>query len=302
MKWLQKRAKTLRKDVKKQQMTNALRGEQEVDQATNPEDFWASNEVKGDVNNILQKAQRCTITSNEHITVLAYLAAILIFKNSQRPGVVENMTIDEYKKSRKDGDKNVIRVLKHKTAASTGPANIVVDVTCMKTMSQYHHYIRAKITAQNEELSKLFFLTSNGNAFKKISETVQKVAERYSITVPTTSLHRKAVKTAAHCHDITEGKMRALNRHMSHSDATSSKFYQLPAAKKAVDVYNTIKTLSNKIFFTQSEDRLLIKEWPLSKASTPSLELCRQIIKRHKMQRTEKQLQDHWITLSKRVF
>ena len=96
--------------------------------------------------------------------------------------------------------------------------------------------------------------------------------------------------------------MRALNRHMSHSDATSSKFYQLPAAKNAVDVYNTIKTLSNKTFFTQSEDRLLIKEWPLSKASTPSLELCCQIIKRRKMQRTEKQLQDRWITLSKRVF
>ena len=157
MKWLQKRAKTLRKDVRKQQMTNALCGEEEVDHATNPEDFWANNEVKGDVNNILQKAQSSNINSNEHLTVLAYLAAILMFKNSQRPGVVENMTMDEYKKSRKDGDKTVIRVMKHKTAASTGLANIVVDATSMETMRQYCQCIRMKITAQNEELSKLFF-------------------------------------------------------------------------------------------------------------------------------------------------
>ena len=137
-------------------MTNALRGE-EVDHATNLEDFWANNEVKGYVNNILQKAQSSNINSNEHLTVLAYLAAILMFKNSQRPGVVENMTMDEYKKSRKDGDKTVIRVMKHKTAASTGPANIVVDATSMETMRQYCQCIRMKITAQNEELIKLFF-------------------------------------------------------------------------------------------------------------------------------------------------
>ena len=65
-----------------------------VDHATNPHDFWANNEVKGDVNKILQKAQSNNITSNEHLIVLAYLAAILMFKNSQRPGVVEDMTMD----------------------------------------------------------------------------------------------------------------------------------------------------------------------------------------------------------------
>jgi len=300
LKWLQKRAKTLRKDLKKQQMVNALRGEHEVDNATNPKDFWNNDKVKGDVNTILHKAEcNINITTTEHSTVLAYLAANLMYKNSQRPGVVENMTIKEYTNRRNDENKAIIRVLKHKTAASTGPANIVVDTTCMDTMSRYYQYIRTRVSAQSEELGKLFFLTSSGNSFKKISETIQKVAERYSVIVPTASLHRKVVKTAAHCHELTEGKMRALNRHMSHSDATSSKFYQLPAAKKAVDVYNTITILSNKRFFTPQEDKLLLKEWPLNKAKTPSLELCRHIIERHELPRTDKQLQDRWITLSK---
>ena len=93
-----------------------------MDHATNS---WANNGVKGDLNKILQKAQSNNITSNKHLTVQAYLATILMFKNSQRPGVVENMTMDEYKKSRKDGDKTIIRVFKHKTTASTGPVSLM---------------------------------------------------------------------------------------------------------------------------------------------------------------------------------
>ena len=54
MKWLQKRSKTLRKDVKQQQMVNALRGEQEVDNATNPEEFWTNDRVKSDVDDYFE--------------------------------------------------------------------------------------------------------------------------------------------------------------------------------------------------------------------------------------------------------
>ena len=42
LKWLHKRAKTSRKDVTQQQMVNALRGEQEENNATNPEELWTN--------------------------------------------------------------------------------------------------------------------------------------------------------------------------------------------------------------------------------------------------------------------
>ena len=303
IKWLQKRAKVLRKDVRMQQFSNAMKGENAVDNAGNPRDFWSNPDVKKEVYTILKKAETGDhLTNNEHSTVLAYLAAILIYKNSQRPGVVENMTIHEFQQRRDQGDGRVlIRVLKHKTSASTGPANIIINKNCEEVMCQYHDLIRSNIPAQNVASSKLLFLTSNGSSFKKISETIQKVAAAYSISVPTASLHRKVTKTTAHCDEITEGKMRALSRHMSHSDATSSKFYQLPAAKTAVDIYNTIKQLSKKKFFTPQEDTIVTKEWPIEKAATPSLELCRRISERHNMQRTAKQLQDRWLTLSKKA-
>ena len=301
IKWLQKRSKILRKDVKMQQFSNALRGEHEVDSASNPREFWSNANVKREIDAILKKAKTRDVTNNDYLTVQAYLAAIIMYKNGQRPGVVENMTINEFKKRRDEGNgKVVIRVLNHKTCASTGPANIIINRKCEQLMSQYYDLMRSKIVAQSVALSKLFFLTSSGNAFKKISETIQKVAGAYNIIVPTASLHRKVTKTTAHCdEEIGEGKMRALNRHMSHSDATSSKFYQLPAAKTAVNAYNTIKHLSKKRFFTAQEDKFLTKEWPIDKGATPTLELCRRISEKYNMQRTAKQLQDRWLTLSK---
>ena len=86
-----------------------------------------------------------------------------------------------------------------------------------------------------------------------------------------------------------------------HSAATSSKYYQLPGAKNAVKMYDTIKELSKKKFFTANEDAILLKEWPIQKAATPTLQLCRSITETYSMQRTAKQLQDRWLTLSKKA-
>ena len=41
------KSKDIKKRYKKQQMANALHGEQEVDNATNPEDLWTNDKVKG---------------------------------------------------------------------------------------------------------------------------------------------------------------------------------------------------------------------------------------------------------------
>ena len=61
---------------------------------------------------------------------------------------------------------------------------------------------------------------------------MQKVTETFDIKMPTALLHRKVMAITAHSDDIIpEAKMRALNKHMSHSASTSEKYYQLPGAK-----------------------------------------------------------------------
>lgn len=94
-KWIQKRAKNLRKDVRLQKFANAIKGEQAVDNADNPGDFFSDPDVKGRVNEILDVAETRELCNDEHRIVIAYLAAKIMYKNTQRPGVVENMTITE---------------------------------------------------------------------------------------------------------------------------------------------------------------------------------------------------------------
>ena len=75
---------------------NAIKGEQAVDNPENPNDFCSDPDVKRKVNKILEMAATGEISIDNHHTVLAYLAAKIMYKNSQRPGVVENMTIKEF--------------------------------------------------------------------------------------------------------------------------------------------------------------------------------------------------------------
>ena len=64
------------------------------------------------------------------------------------------MLIEEFE-CRKIERKNriLIRVLRHKTASSTGPADILKNKHCEDIMSQYYNSIRLKISAQNKELA-----------------------------------------------------------------------------------------------------------------------------------------------------
>ena len=72
-----------------QQISNALRGEQEVEVADNPKEFWG-NSVINFVISIMQTATTGDTDKKDYRMVLAYLASIIIFRN----GVVENMTTD----------------------------------------------------------------------------------------------------------------------------------------------------------------------------------------------------------------
>ena len=54
------------------------------------------------------------------------------------------------------------------------------------------------------------------------------MAETFAIQLPTASVYQKVMATTAHSDEaLSEGKMRALKKYMSHSEATSTKYCQL---------------------------------------------------------------------------
>ena len=247
-------------------------------------------------------AKQNMLLGEDYLLIICYIAASIIFPNAQRPGVVQHMTVTEYKEREHNDidNKIVIRVLNHKTCASRGPASVVITYKLEIMINDYLKYIRNNVEPQTDELRDNLFLTQTGNEFKKISEAIQKIAKRFNtITPPPPSLYRKVIASEGRkCLDET--RMRSLASHMAHSEATSRKFYQFPSENEACEVHDTIKHLNERRNFCDKEDQCLLEEYSLANETTPNLEICKLIVQKNGLARTPKQMQDRWRTLKRK--
>ena len=90
----------------------------------------------------------------------AYAACLLLYKNSQRSGVVENLTLKEFsqrqRKLHNNEERIVIPCLNHKTGPK-GTAQLVTTAEGEELLIQYHILVRAKITP-NQGVTNCSFL------------------------------------------------------------------------------------------------------------------------------------------------
>lgn len=193
--------------------------------ADNPTCFTTSPAVQSSVREMIEIAKTRKLIWREIRVVLTYLAAKIIFSNGQRPGVVQQMTIDEWEAKTEENGQFIIDVMEHKIAAAFGAASVVVAPEVVSLMEEYFLYIRQKITPQNATYEKRFFLTNTGNEFRKIIERMREVAESFGLSVPTVGLQRKVIATEAFKSEDNI-VVRNIQRHMCHSAATCEKFYQ----------------------------------------------------------------------------
>jgi len=61
--------------------------------ADNPNDFVDDPVIKSTVKAALKKAKRSMLEKSDHMLIISYLAAAIIHSNTQRPGIVQNVTI-----------------------------------------------------------------------------------------------------------------------------------------------------------------------------------------------------------------
>ena len=81
----------LHKDIAKQRKQNVI-SQQEV----RANKFLESPSINASVRQILSKAKSSEITSFDHLRVITFRAANIIFNDAQHPGVVQYMTVQEY--------------------------------------------------------------------------------------------------------------------------------------------------------------------------------------------------------------
>jgi len=61
-----------------------------------PNDFVEDPFIKKAVDAALKKARRCMLERSDHMLIISYLAALIIYSDVRRSGIVQNMTISEY--------------------------------------------------------------------------------------------------------------------------------------------------------------------------------------------------------------
>ena len=289
--------RSLRKEIQHRKAEMRIRSKSEVGSATSPEGFLSSEKIKEDIKKALENSDN--ISPMQHKVIVAYIAANIIYKNAQRPGVVQHMQIGEFETREETDEGNfLIQVLHHKTSASSGEADLIVSAHTNELIEEYLGKIRNYMEPKAKYLKNNLFLTPSGNELTKISELIRYIANTYGFDVPNATLNRKVTATSAREH-LSQHEALAVHKHMSHAPETSMRSNQFPDIQDSLETQRVINKLQRKKYFTKAEDEKILKEWPTDNKATPSLKTCRAITQKHHLQRTAKQIQDRWKTLVK---
>ena len=198
----------------------------------NPEDikkFDTSEVARNAINVEFQDNPDALLTSSEYTMVRDYLMTMICIDNGIRSGPISNMTLEEYSTSTKEGDSFVIRVKKHKTFSTHGPANLVLT-SSLHFLTIFVNVFRNQIPAVETTPKSTVFLSWRGTPLDSSQVGTQigscwgKVFGKEASTGGATSF-RKAVVSAVHaCEKEMRGDLADL---MVHNKTTADWYYLL---------------------------------------------------------------------------
>lgn len=192
----------------------------------------------------------------------------------------------------------IIPCLHHKTGAQ-GIARLVVTRDVEQLLVEYYHKIRKKIKPKQFKNTNRFFLTYNGLLYTQVYRRIKEALSVGKLTPPRPKDYRIVAATDA-ARELNDVDLRRVAKHLSHSSETSRKYYEFSDTADAIYAHKTLHNLSQRRKWSKEHTMALLKEWPLRK-HPPGLAVCRDISRRHHMNRTGKQVLDKWRQLQKYV-
>lgn len=223
--------------------------------------------------------------------ITAYAAATIVYGNGQRSGVINNLTIEEYRlREEGDNDMVVIPCIHHKTAAQ-GLALLAITEETEDMLDYYYNNIRTKLLP-SEGCEEYLFLRFNGMEYDQVYRRIKEALSTPTMSLPPPGLFRILISSEARRH-LDEFKRRRIVKHLSHSAHTSDKYYEFEDASDAAEAYATISALSAMRRWQKSEITEIETEWPMS-GDPPTVKECREFLKRAKLSKTTKEIICKW--------
>lgn len=182
----------------------------------------------------------------EYTSVRDYLLTSICINNASRSGALANMKMAEFRKAQKLDDSFVVKVTKHKTYETHGPANVVLTPTLHNWMNIFIRKFRNPVADSQHGDAEPVFLSWGNRAMdssqvgSQMNSCWGKVFGKEVSTGGATAF-RKAAVSAVHQND--KGRRQELAGLMVHHVETANKYYLLE--EKAAAAVKTSKYLSN---------------------------------------------------------
>ena len=114
------------------------------------------------------KVRRSNFEKQYVDTVTAYAAAVMLYGNGQRSGVISNVTISEFQLREEEEDDMVVIPCVHHKTASQGMAQLVVTTDVEEVLVYYYETIRTKLVPSENEHKDNLFLTFIGGIYTQV--------------------------------------------------------------------------------------------------------------------------------------
>ncbi|CAB4029523.1 Hypothetical predicted protein [Paramuricea clavata] len=178
-------------------------------------------------------------THQEYTSVRDYLLTIICINNGSRSGSLANMTLEEFQNAHQDGDDYVVKVKKHKTFTTHGPAHIVMPTAIYMWLGIFVSNFRNKLGEVDKGDNAPVFLSWNlhpvnsSHIGKQMGSCWGKVFGKEASGGGATAFRKAAVSAVQEHDEEARGNLASL---MDHCKETADKFYMLQQKSKQATV------------------------------------------------------------------
>lgn len=177
----------------------------------------------------------CIQLNQEQYTLIRdFILTEMTIANAHRSGVLANMTIGEFNKSKHESNGSyVISVKNHKTASIHGPARVVLSPKLFGYLKVYVNEVRSVVNSTKDENDSVILSWSGAKVVSgQISTAINAAWKKAGLEGHISStLFRKSAVTAVHTsHKDMTGKLADL---MAHKESTAQRYYKLHEKQKS---------------------------------------------------------------------
>ncbi|XP_063780799.1 uncharacterized protein LOC135057149 [Pseudophryne corroboree] len=198
-----------------------------------PQDCRQLLEVaKSDFMNCIKKADICErLSAKDKVCILHYLEALLILKHLQRPGVVANMTVEEWHERvhhtfTSEGVSEirvVVGVKQHKTATHQ-VATFALTEEEEKWFKTFFDVVRP-LLVKGDQPQKTFFISTKGEQIYNVTNDLRQLHEKYKLLNITSQMVRRTCETWTLA-EYSDVQKSLFTKYLAHTNLTADRHYR----------------------------------------------------------------------------